>query len=84
MQVLKSKTFKNGMTKKVKHIVGNTFEIQYSNCSKEDVYKDILKLEKVFECVLFKGCKMSYFSYYYYNVLCYNPKQKYIKKINEV
>ena len=50
MQVLKSKIFKNGMTKKVKHIMGNTFEIQYSNCNKEDVYKDILKLEKVFEC----------------------------------
>lgn len=83
MQVLKSKTFKNGMTKKVKHIMGNTFEIQYSNCSKEDVYKDILKLEDVFECVLFKGCKMSYLDYHY-DVLCYNPKQKYIKKLDEV
>ena len=30
MQILKSKIFKNGMTKKVKHIMGNTFEIQYS------------------------------------------------------
>ena len=32
MQILKSRTFKNGMTKKVKHIMGNTFEVQYSNC----------------------------------------------------
>ena len=83
MQILESKIFKNGMTKKVKHVMGNTFEIQYSNCSKEQVQKEILKLEKVFECVIFKGCKMSYFNYYY-DVLCYNPKQKYLKKLNEV
>lgn len=83
MQILKSKTFSNGMTKKVKHIMGNTFEVQYSNCSKEDIYSDILKLEKVFECVLFRGCRNTGF-YYYYEVLCYNPKAKYLKKLSEV
>jgi hypothetical protein len=83
MQILKSKTFSNGMTKKVKHIVSNTFEVHYSNCSKEDVYKEILKLEKVFECVLFKGCKITGFNYYY-DVLCYNPKAKRLKKLSEV
>jgi hypothetical protein len=83
MQILKSKTFSNGMTKKVKHIMGNTFEVHYSNCSKEDVYKEILKLEKVFECVLFRGCKITGFNYYY-DVLCYNPKAKYLKKLSEV
>ena len=83
MQILKSRTFKNGMTKKVKHIMCNTFEVHYSNCSKEDVQKEILKLEKVFECVLFRGCKITGFNYYY-DVLCYNPKAKYLKKLSEV
>ena len=83
MQILKSRTFKNGMTKKVKYIMSNTFEVHYSNCSKEDIYSDILKLEKVFECVLFRGCKITGFNYYY-DVLCYNPKAKYLKKLSEV
>jgi hypothetical protein len=83
MLVLKSRIFKNGMTKKVKHVMGNTFEVQYSNCNKEDIYSDILKLEKVFECVLFRGCKVTGFNYYY-EVLCYNPKIKYLKKLSEV
>ena len=47
------------------------------------LYQDILKLEKVFECVLFRGCKITGFNYYY-DVLCYNPKQKYIKQLDEV